>query len=225
MKKVIFFDIGHTLATGGEMSPRRLIGYRLGLSESDMRSIGKFIMTTRIETKEEFFAAVESFLRHVDASVLKAAVDDIWEEQKACVELLPGVEDVIKTLADRGYELGVISNIWHPFYEGVRQRGAHVWHYFRYEILSYREGVKKPDPGIYRLARARVQADEYWMVGDTYEMDIMPAKAEGFKTVWFLLRPEREREVLVRILRGELPGPDVAVSDLRELVEIGVFEK
>jgi FMN phosphatase YigB (HAD superfamily) len=63
------------------------------------------------------------------------------------------------------------------------------------------------------------------MVGDTYEMDIMPAKAEGFKTVWFLLRPEREREVLIKILRGELSGPDVAVSDLRELVEIGVFEK
>lgn len=203
------------------MSPRRLVGYRLGLSERDMQYLGKFIMTTPIKTKEEFFVAVEPFLKHVGSSTLRKIVDEVWEEQKACVELMPGVEDVIQTLASRGYELGIISNIWHPFYEGVREKGAHVWHCFRYEVLSYREGVKKPSPEIYRLAMAKVQADEYWMIGDTYEMDIMPAKSEGFKTVWFLIRPEREREVLAKILRGELVRPDFAVADLRELVRSG----
>ncbi len=215
----IFFDIGHTLAVGGEMSPRRLIGHRLGLSEKDMKALGKFIMTTPIETVEELIDAIAPFTVHCNTSALQETIKEIWEEQEACVELLPGVEDVVETLAAKGYELGVISNIWHPFYQGVRKKAGHLWRHFRHEVLSYKVGFKKPDARIYNVAYRISQADECWMVGDTYEMDILPARTEGFKTAWFLIRPEREREVLAKMLRGEIPAPDFALSDLRELID------
>jgi HAD superfamily hydrolase (TIGR01549 family) len=217
-KVTIFFDIGHTLAVGGEMSPRRLIGHRLRLSESDMKSLGKFIMTTPIETVEELVVAVEPFTRHLSASSVWETVREVWEEQEYCVELIPGVEDVIKSLAAKGYDLGVISNIWHPFYQGVRKKAGDLWSHFKYELLSYRVGFKKPDVRIYQRAYEMSQPGEIWMVGDSYEMDISPAKTRGFRTIWFLIRPERERETVAMVLRGDLSAPDFAVSDLRELV-------
>lgn len=215
----VFFDIGHTLAVGGEMSPRRLIGYRLGLSEEEIKSLGKFIMTTPLETRKDLSIAIKPFVKHLGTSEVESVLDEIWNEQNLCVELLPGAEEVIVTLAKRGYELGLISNIWHPFYEGVSKKAYRIWHYFKHVIVSYRAGIKKPDRRIYRLARELSQTGECWMVGDTYEMDILPAKTEGFKTVWFLIRPERERDSLARVLRGETPAPDFAVADLRELVQ------
>ncbi|MCX7822051.1 MAG: HAD family hydrolase [Syntrophobacterales bacterium] len=218
-RAVIFFDIGHTLAVGGEMSPRRLIGYRLGLSERDMKAVGKLIMTSSIETHEELSSLIEPFVRHLGSSTLGEIVKEIWEEQKYCVELLPGVEEIISTLSGRGYELGIISNIWHPFYEGIKEKAGTLWDHFRYVVLSYRVGVKKPEREIYRLARDQVKGGSYWMIGDTYEMDIAPAMVEGFKTVWFLIRPEREKETLARVLRRDIPPPHFAISDLRELIE------
>lgn len=222
-KVVIFFDIGHTLAVGGEMSPRRLIGYRLGLSEENMKALGKFIMTTLIETKEDLYKAIEPFAKHLNPDTLRTLVTEVWEEQESCVEILPGAEEVIRTLAEKGYELGLISNIWHPFYEGVRKKGGDFWHYFKYIVLSYRVGIKKPDSRIYRMAYEQSRADECWMIGDTYEMDVMPAKTEGFKTVWFLIRPEKERETLAKVLRRDIPAPDLAIADLRELIREGNF--
>lgn len=218
-KITVFFDIGHTLAVGGEMSPRRLIGYRLGLSEEDIKTLGKFIMTAPLETREDLFIAIKPFVKHLEASKVELVLNEIWNEQNLCVELLPGAEEVIVTLAGRGYDLGLVSNIWHPFYEGVNRKASRIWHYFKHVVVSYRAGIKKPDRRIYRLARELSQTDECWMVGDTYEMDILPAKTEGFKTVWFLIRPERERDNLARVLRGEIPAPDFAVADLRELVQ------
>ncbi len=214
----VFFDVGHTLVTGGEMSPRRLIGHRLGLSEESMRRVGKLIMTTPLETREALVEALLSFVDHPEPSYLRRVLGEIWDEQMYCIELLPGVEEVVGTLVARGCTLGIVSNIWHPFYEGFRMRYPQVAGCFRYRVLSYREGVKKPSGEIYRRAKSLAGGGECWMVGDTYEMDIAPARASGFRTAWFLIRPEREREVLVRVLRGEVPSPDVVLSDLRELL-------
>ncbi len=47
-------------------------------------------------------------------------------------------------------------------------------------------GVRKPDPMIFSLALARlgVAPNDAWVVGDSYERDIVPAKTLGCSTIW-----------------------------------------
>ena len=44
-------------------------------------------------------------------------------------------------------------------------------------------GVAKPDPEIYEYAREQVDADEYAMVGDDYEGDVVAPREAGFVPV------------------------------------------
>jgi FMN phosphatase YigB (HAD superfamily) len=55
------------------------------------------------------------------------------------------------------------------------------------------------------------------MVGDSYEQDIEPARNVGMRTLWVLRRPEKERGVLVKLLRGEQTPPDLLVEDLNQI--------
>ncbi len=219
MRTTIFFDIGHTIATGSEMSPRRLINYRLNLGEEKSKQIGEIIMTTFSNTPEELFKAVYPILSYLDGSLVMNVLREVWEEQRHCVELLPEVPDVLCELKRRGFELGIISNIWHPFYEGLSIKYGEVMALFSHRILSYVEGVKKPSREIYRRASFKAGERLLWMIGDSYEMDILPAHLSGFKTVWFIHRPEREKKMVAKVIRKEMVAPDFAICDLRELLE------
>ncbi|SFM65540.1 HAD family hydrolase [Thermodesulforhabdus norvegica] len=220
MKEVIFFDIGHTLVTGAEASPRRLIGAALDLKERDIKRIGKLIMTENAETPDDLACLLSQELPHISPGKIFEAVRTVWEEQYTCVELLPGADKVIVRLLQMGYTLGIISNIWHPFFQGFSAKYPDIVSLFEYKVLSYRAGVKKPSPDIFLKAvkEANIDPSDCWMVGDTYELDIAPARTSGFRTVWYVIRPDRERDAIAGILRGELPGPDYAISDLMELV-------
>ncbi len=220
-KPVIFFDIGHTLVTGSPASPRRLIGHRLNLTEKEIKTIGKLIMTHHSEEPETLAHAISHEIE-IEYYAVSKAIQEIWEEQLHCVELLPGVEKTVESLKASGYRLGLISNIWHPFFQGFKQRYPRVVNCFTYKILSYREGVKKPSPEIYLKAaqRAGCPPEDCWMIGDTYELDIAPALNLGFKTIWFILRPDRETELVAGVIRGELPPPDYAVSSIKEVLNI-----
>ncbi len=220
-KPVIFFDIGHTLVTGSPASPRRLIGHRLNLTEKEIKIVGKLIMTHPSEDAETLAYAISDGIGLEHSTVLKA-IREIWEEQLHCVELLPNVEKTIENLKVSGYELGLISNIWHPFFQGFKQRYPHVVSCFTYKILSYKEGVKKPSLEIYLKAvrTAKRSPKSCWMIGDTYELDIAPALNLGFKTIWFILRPNRETESVAKVIRGELPSPDYAIASIKEVLNI-----
>jgi FMN phosphatase YigB (HAD superfamily) len=53
-------------------------------------------------------------------------------------------------------------------------------------IDSVLAGVRKPDPGIFQLALngLAVPASEAFVVGDSYDRDIVPAKKLGCRTIW-----------------------------------------
>ncbi|MBW1974346.1 MAG: HAD family hydrolase [Deltaproteobacteria bacterium] len=225
-KPIVFFDIGHTLVTGSEASPRRLIGHRLGLTEREIKKVGKIVMTTNARTPsqltEVLWNCISTSRSRVSQEDLRKAVSDVWQEQLCCVEPLPGAFEVLQSLHEKGFELGCISNIWHPFFEGFSRRFRDFIPYFKYKILSYEMGVKKPNPGIFELALslAKRPPELCWMIGDTYELDVAPAMQVGMKTVWYIIRPDRERKALALILRGDLPPPYYAVSDLREVEQL-----
>lgn len=217
---MVFFDIGHTLVTGADQSPRRLLGGRLGLSERETRTVGKLIMTHDCDQPAHLAEAIVQALPGADVHGVFSAVEAVWHEQIQCVREIQGAASLLRGLKDAGFGLGVISNIWHPFYTGFRRNCPHLEELLDHSILSYRQGWKKPAEELYRKAAhiACVPTSRCWMVGDTYELDMEPARRVGMGTIWFLHRPEKERPVLVELLRGDLEPPDWVVGGLDEIL-------
>jgi FMN phosphatase YigB (HAD superfamily) len=220
--QVVFFDIGHTLAVTGELSARRQFAERLHLTEKETKRVGRLIMTHPAESPEELAAAVIASLPRHRAYEIRAAVSDIWKEQAAVVQEIPGAHTLLQELSRMGLKLGIISNIWHPAYQGFRQNCRHLDDLLELGAFSYREGCKKPSVEIFRRAigRAGCPAGACWMVGDSYELDLEGARQLDMRTLWVLCRPERERSVLAEILRSEKAGPDWVVESLDEILPL-----
>lgn len=218
--KVIFFDIGNTLVTGSRESARRLFAARLGLSEKDTRRLGRLIMTHRASEPSEIVDAISLHIGFRDHERLQAAVVDIWREQRACVRTIPGAISVLRLLKQEGFKIGIISNTWQPSYMGFQDACRDVAGIFDYEILSFNLSFKKPslEPFLEGLRLSGEKAENCWMVGDTLELDVIPAQQAGMKAIWVMRQPEREKDLLVRIVRRECPPPDWAVEHLNEIV-------
>lgn len=52
-------------------------------------------------------------------------------------------------------------------------------------VTSYEAGAHKPDSAPFELARERLPAEEYVMIGDDYEADVQGSRAAGFVPVHF----------------------------------------
>lgn len=107
------------------------------------------------------------------------------------------------------FRLGVVSN----FYGNVE----HILHEAGFSPLlttvadSHRIGLSKPDPAIYAWAvdRLGVRADEVIHVGDSYERDVVAARAAGLRTAWLVGEKPAERPH---------PAPDLMLRSLDELL-------
>jgi putative hydrolase of the HAD superfamily len=81
-------------------------------------------------------------------------------------------------------------------------------------VCSAIEGVRKPEPAIYRLALERlgVEAAEAAMIGDSLGNDIEPAKALGLTTIW--LRGDKDHS------RGNPAAADHVVGTFAEALSV-----
>jgi FMN phosphatase YigB (HAD superfamily) len=219
--RIVFFDIGQTLAVSAELSPRRLLGSRLGLTEKETKRVGRLIMTHPATTPEALIPPLKQILPNHSEPFLRSTLEDLWKEQQHCVQPIEGALPVLQTLKGLGHLLGVVSTTWHPLFSGFVAHGRELTQLMHYWFLSYREGYKKPSPELFQRALQATgrPACSCWMVGDSYELDIAPAMAAGMRTVWVLHTPEKERGCLARLLRGELPRPTCTIAHLAELPE------
>ncbi len=218
--ETIYFDIGHTLVTGAEQSPRRLLASRLGLNEKETKLVGRAIMTHPATDVSSLIFVLQGLLPGRDPAAIESAVEGLWAEQIDCAREIRGATTLLRALKENGFRLGVISNIWHPFFLGFSRACREITSLLDYTVLSYRVGAKKPSLDLYRHAVQMTgrPAEKCWMIGDVYELDMEPAKQVGMRTIWVLSRPEIERELLVQILRGEKRSPDWVALDLEEIL-------
>lgn len=90
---------------------------------------------------------------------------------------------VLERLKDR-YPMVLVSN----FYGNIETvlREMHLDGFFDSIVESAVVGVRKPDPRIFTLGveRLSMPAADVTVVGDSYDKDIVPAKAAGCHTVW-----------------------------------------
>ena len=127
-------------------------------------------------------------------------------------------KEVVKELSERGYTLGIISNV-------ITSREIPDWldadgfsKYFKSVVLSSVFGRRKPDPAIYLEAAriAGVEPARCVYVGDNLKRDVTGTRQAGFGMVIILLDPAEADEELI----SEENRPDVIIHEFRELLDI-----
>ena len=106
---------------------------------------------------------------------------------------------VLKTLRERGYKLGLITNThWRILDKTKREFEKH----FEVITLSYEHGYAKPHPSIFTvtLKKLGVSANFCLHVGDDPIADVQGAKRVGMRTA-FIKRGKRKAKADVRIKR------------------------
>lgn len=144
---------------------------------------------------EQYAAAIPD-----DGKALVAALlDDLYSR----VEMTVGESRrVLQTLANH-VPLALVSNFYGNM--GVVLEEFRLHTLFRHVVESAVVGVRKPDPAIFQLAANALQLppSDIVVVGDSYEKDLLPARAIGCRTVW---------------VKGEEWNPSAGRTDVAEAV-------
>jgi HAD superfamily hydrolase (TIGR01549 family) len=126
--------------------------------------------------------------------------------------------EVVEKLQNRGYVLGIISNL-------IGTREIPEWleyekfaPYFKSVVLSSVLGIRKPDPAIYLEAAriAGVDPAKCAYVGDNLKRDVTGARAAGFGMVIIMISLEKLAEGTIT----DENRPDVIIHDFKELLDI-----
>lgn len=115
----------------------------------------------------------------------QALLDDYLTCRQADCVPLPSVQPTLTTLAASGLFLGIVTNGWAVVQTaGIEALG--IKNMLGAIVISEQEGVRKPDPEIFRRAVARLAADpgRTVFVGDHPVADIKGARDAGLLTVW-----------------------------------------
>ena len=213
MIKGVVFDIGATLVTGPPIAPNKVISKALGcVSHSEVSGV---IMTQPTATAEEAVRVVESLVGQMSDEA-RTAVIQLWTDQCSAPTALPGAVEAVESIKQMDLKIGLLSDIWTPYYIGVEQAIPNVVTAADAIILSCLSGRRKPDLHNFELVCSELDLapEEIIMVGDTYTHDIAPAIESGMKTIWVLARPDREKQALLEILNGTSPAPSITVDDI-----------
>ncbi|HEX6557904.1 MAG TPA: HAD-IA family hydrolase, partial [Longimicrobiales bacterium] len=105
------------------------------------------------------------------------AVGDLW------TYVLDGTFDVLASLRDSGYRMGIVSNADGRVATFLEKAG--LLPYFEFIVDSGIFGIEKPDRRIFEhaLGRLGVAPAEAIYVGDVYDIDVLGARAAGMPAV------------------------------------------
>lgn len=207
MTSSYWFDLDGTLVTY-EVSFAQLLAETLGdePSEAHHETFRRRLFTA-FETFESnpYRRGFEALAEDHDLSVDPAtAARDYRERELQASTLATGATTVLEHVSTMG-SIGILTNG-----NGEMQRAKLEYHGLEDHadaiIISNEVEVRKPDPGIFELAKERLPADRHVYVGDTYEEDIQPALDAGFVPIH--VRHDRGPPVSVATLEGLLALTD-----------------
>lgn len=199
MISALLLDFGGTLDSDGQHWLDRfyVIYARLGLSHLQKSAI-----------KEAFYWADEQAEHHPESrswrlremmdmhvrwQFQKLGLKDPSKEAEAsaaftkpCDRILHRNRHILEKIHHSGIKLGIISN----FYGNVETLCNEFGYspYLSVILDSAVVGLRKPDPKIFEMAlpHLKTTAERVGFVGDSYERDILPAKALGMTTFWMV---------------------------------------
>lgn len=191
----VFFDAGNTLVSI-DFDRLSAVVARAGLSAAAADLARAELAARLVVDRPEHIQATQDrdrwkiYFRHmlgragpIDEARFVAACDAIEEEHRRLnlwQRVEPGTHDLLFTLEERGYRLGVISNS-DGRVQSILERNDLLLH-FSAVIDSHVVGVEKPDPAIFAMGAAALGAEPgcCLYVGDIYHVDVLGARAAGF---------------------------------------------
>ena len=189
--KAVLFDLDDTLYDRDALV-RRVVTDQYDTFQHELRSVQKDDFVRRVlqlddcgyADKRALYATVVGEYGLTPA-LIERLVENFWTSYDEKCELPQDTRLTLQTLRQNHIKLGVITN-------GGTERqqrkldslGISSW--FDVIVISETEGVRKPEPEIFRraLARCGVEASEAIFVGDHPDTDIGGALQAGLHAAW-----------------------------------------
>ena len=137
----------------------------------------------------EVFKILWIRLTKQDINELKK-IEKLIEEEVNSVELKPYSIEILEVLREEEKKLFLISNLAKPYAEVIKRHRLEK--YFDFMILSFKEGIAKPDPNIYKKALGKLRElgvsnpSQILFTGDRQEPDVDWPKQVGIN--WMLIQ-------------------------------------
>jgi putative hydrolase of the HAD superfamily len=202
--RAVFFDAGHTLLYAhpdlGTIYAETTASFGLRLPPAAFLEAFKpaFAEGVRLQAADGRASDAQDLRmwRGITAAIhrgvpeLSAVPFDAWFEalwgrfgDPASWRLYDDVESSLRSFRERGLILGVVSN-WDTRLRRIAE-GLGLGDLVDFLVISAEAGVRKPDPGIFRLAleKAGVSPEEAIHVGDLAEEDVEGARRAGIRGV------------------------------------------
>lgn len=192
----IGFDLDHTLAIDNRLERvaflrllERLLaegGRQAGTFADEIDAIDELLFVQRhgdctIDAAVDRFVASHGVAldRSYVAAFRRTALDMVDE----FVVALPGVNETLAALRERGIKVALLTNGWSDLQQAKARRAG-----FEGPVLISDDiGVRKPAPAAFArlLAELQTVAARTWYVGDSPETDIAGARDAGLEAIWF----------------------------------------
>ncbi|MDD7565817.1 MAG: HAD family hydrolase [Streptococcus suis] len=148
-----------------------------------------------------------------DATALAIQIDyDYFQGQ---IELSPVFPEIFSWCQAQGIAMGIITNgSYRHQLRKIRTMGLVNWFELEHVLISGQVGITKPNPAIFQLMEERLgmSGEDICYLGDSFENDVVGAKAANWKAIWFNHRKRVEPTAPYQA--------DKVVTDWDELVEV-----
>ena len=240
MIRGVLFDIGGTLHVNDSPPGRevwftrrvidRLADYGFSLSvtpeelaESMKVNAEEYKHSSGLDLKEQPPAKIWSqwYLRGLglteeDLQPMAEELSFLYDYERVRIMRRPNLQKTMVELKDMGLQLGIISNIISRSVVPHFLAEYGVDQYMDCIITSSETGIRKPDPGIFRVAEQALglKPEELAYVGDTISRDIIGSKRSGFaKAIQICSKLTKEKDLGVR---HEFE-PDYQIEDIYDV--------
>lgn len=209
MVKAVLFDFWGTLVENGTRSPTReaqkIMRARMHYRQFIVAFEDAFF-TKKWTTQEEGFRSVFERLNIRPHPIAVEKLVGLWNKNKLLATLYPDTLEVLQTLKDKGYKLGLLSNTDNFSVDFVLDKFK-LRDMFDVVVLSYDVGLLKNNPKMFEMALEKldIKPADAIMVGDSLETDIPGAKAAGVEAILVDRRGMREYQPKVAALKEILP--------------------
>lgn len=182
--KTLFFDLGNVIVHFEEKKIYEKTAYILGV---DQAYLIEFLQKTslNISLEKGTISEQKAYENILQIAKKKPSFSTFSEALCCTFSLNTGILPVLSNLKSAGHKLVLLSNT-HEIHYAFIKKNYSVHKYFDQEILSYEEGVRKPDLEIFKIAvkKANCLTKDAFFIDDLQE-NIQTAKSFGIDSLVF----------------------------------------
>ena len=224
--RAVIFDMYETLVTQF-LSPLYYgtqMAQDLGLAPEAFLPGWRKTEEARATGKATFEAVLEQLMKEHDVffePLYKQVMNKRIAIQVDCFcHLHPRILPMLADLKARGIKLGLITNCFSEEAKLIREN--ELFPFFDAPCLSWEEGVRKPDPAIYRicLARLGIPPEQCLYVGDGGSGELEAAREIGMHAVqatWYRQDTFEKYQTAIRPEFVQIPEPMLLLRLLEEI--------